>query len=53
MYTTELQKSAQVQNLGTLAGNIVTASPAGDGVPNLLALEAEVELASRTGTRTL
>lgn len=43
----------QVQNLGTLAGNIVTASPAGDGVPNLLALEAEVELASRTGTRTL
>lgn len=44
---------AQVQNLGTLAGNIVTASPAGDGVPNLLALEAEVELASRTGTRTL
>lgn len=44
---------AQVQNLGTLAGNIVTASPAGDGIPNLLALEAEVELASRAGTRTL
>ncbi len=44
---------AQVQNLGTLAGNIVTASPAGDGIPNLLALDAEVELASRTGTRTL
>lgn len=43
----------QVQNLGTLAGNIVTASPAGDGIPNLLALEAEVELASRTGIRTL
>lgn len=43
----------QVQNLGTLAGNIVTASPAGDGIPNLLALEAEVELASRAGTRTL
>ncbi|MFN3853258.1 MAG: FAD binding domain-containing protein [Phreatobacter sp.] len=44
---------AQVQNLGTLAGNIVTASPAGDGIPNLLALEAEVELASRAGIRTL
>ncbi|MGU9979324.1 FAD binding domain-containing protein [Phreatobacter sp. HK31-P] len=43
----------QVQNLGTLAGNIVTASPAGDGIPNLLALDAQVELASRTGTRTL
>lgn len=43
----------QVQNLGTLAGNIVTASPAGDGIPNLLALDAQVELASRGGTRTL
>lgn len=43
----------QVQNLGTLAGNIVTASPAGDGIPNLLALDASVELASRSGTRTL
>ncbi len=43
----------QVQNLGTLSGNIVTASPAGDGIPNLLALDAQVELASRTGTRTL
>lgn len=43
----------QVQNSGTLAGNIVTASPAGDGIPNLLALDASVELASRAGTRTL
>jgi xanthine dehydrogenase small subunit len=37
----------QVQNRGTLVGNICTASPAGDGIPNLLALNAEVELASR------
>ncbi|MBL8568831.1 MAG: FAD binding domain-containing protein [Phreatobacter sp.] len=44
---------AQVQNLGTLAGNIITASPAGDGIPNLLALDAGVELVSRSGTRTL
>jgi N-methylhydantoinase B len=43
----------QVQNLGTLAGNIVTASPAGDGIPNLMALDAQVELASRAGTRIL
>ncbi len=43
----------QVQNLGTLAGNIVTASPAGDGIPNLLALDAQVELANRAGTRIL
>jgi xanthine dehydrogenase small subunit len=39
----------QVQNRGTLAGNICTASPAGDGMPNLLALGAQVELCSRDG----
>jgi xanthine dehydrogenase small subunit len=43
----------QVQNRGTIAGNLVTASPAGDGIPNLLALDAEVELAARDGTRRL
>jgi xanthine dehydrogenase small subunit len=44
---------AQIQNRGTLAGNICTASPAGDGAPNLLALDASVELASRHGRRIL
>ncbi|NKC33179.1 FAD binding domain-containing protein [Falsiroseomonas selenitidurans] len=44
---------AQVQNRGTLAGNLVTASPAGDGIPNLLALAAKVELASAEGRRIL
>jgi xanthine dehydrogenase small subunit len=43
----------QIQNRGTLAGNICTASPAGDGAPNLLALDASVELASRAGRRVL
>lgn len=43
----------QVQNRGTIAGNLVTASPAGDGIPNLLALDAVVELASATGVRRL
>src|SRR5690349_8435985 len=37
----------------TLAGNISTASPAGDGAPNLLALAAEVELTSVGGSRRL
>jgi CO/xanthine dehydrogenase FAD-binding subunit len=41
----------QIQNAGTLAGNLCNASPAADGVPCLLALGAEVELASRTATR--
>jgi N-methylhydantoinase B len=41
----------QIQNRGTLAGNICTASPAGDGAPNLLALDASIELASRLGRR--
>ena len=36
---------AQVQNRGTILGNLITASPAGDGIPNLLALDAMVEIA--------
>jgi N-methylhydantoinase B len=44
---------AQIQNRGTLAGNICTASPAGDGAPNLLALDAGVELTSRQGRRVV
>jgi CO/xanthine dehydrogenase FAD-binding subunit len=43
----------QIQNSGTLAGNVCNASPAADGVPALLALEACVELASMGGTRVL
>jgi N-methylhydantoinase B len=43
----------QVQNRGTLVGNICTASPAGDGIPCLLALDAELELASVQGSRRL
>jgi CO/xanthine dehydrogenase FAD-binding subunit len=43
----------QIQNAGTVAGNLCNASPAADGVPPLLALGAEVELRSVRGTRTL
>jgi CO/xanthine dehydrogenase FAD-binding subunit len=43
----------QVQNRGTLGGNLCNASPAADGVPALLALDARVELASLRGVRTL
>jgi CO/xanthine dehydrogenase FAD-binding subunit len=43
----------QIQNAGTLAGNVCNASPAADGVPGLLALDAAVEIASARGTRRL
>lgn len=43
----------QIQNRGTLVGNICNASPAADGVPPLLTLDAAVELHSRAGTRTV
>lgn len=43
----------QIQNAGTIAGNLCNASPAADGVPPLLALDAIVELAGRSGTRQL
>jgi CO/xanthine dehydrogenase FAD-binding subunit len=41
----------QVQNRATIAGNLCNASPAADGTPNLLALDAVVELASADGVR--
>src|SRR5260370_28149993 len=43
----------QIQKAGTLAGNLCNASPAADGVPPLLALDAEVELAGPSGARRL
>jgi CO/xanthine dehydrogenase FAD-binding subunit len=43
----------QIQNRGTVAGNLCNASPAADGVPPLLALDAEVELVSKMGVRML
>jgi xanthine dehydrogenase small subunit len=42
-----------IRELGTLAGNLATASPAGDGSTALLALDAELELTSVRGTRRL
>lgn len=45
--------SVQIQNAGTVAGNLCNASPAADGVPPLMILDAEVELAGPTGTRML
>lgn len=41
----------QIQNRGTIGGNIVNASPAGDSLPVLLAFDAEVEIGSIRGVR--
>ena len=43
----------QIQNAGTLAGNLCNASPAADGVPPLLALDARVEIADAAGKRSM
>jgi CO/xanthine dehydrogenase FAD-binding subunit len=43
----------QIQNQGTIAGNICNASPAADGVAALLALDAQIVLASRHASRTM
>lgn len=46
--------SPQIRTMGTLGGNLGTASPAGDGLPFLAAVEARIEVASRAGgTRSL
>jgi len=45
--------SVQIQNTGTVAGNLCNASPAADGVPALMILDAEVEVSSAKGVRRL
>jgi CO/xanthine dehydrogenase FAD-binding subunit len=45
--------SIQIQNAGTVAGNLCNASPAADGVPPLLTLGALVELVSARGIRRM
>jgi CO/xanthine dehydrogenase FAD-binding subunit len=45
--------AAQIQNRGTIGGNVINASPAGDTLPVLLAMQAELVLASSSGERVV
>jgi CO/xanthine dehydrogenase FAD-binding subunit len=45
--------SPQIRNRGTLAGNLATASPAGDALPPLWVADAVVEVESARGARTV
>lgn len=45
--------AAQIQNRGTIGGNVINASPAGDTLPVLLATDAELVLGSLRGERTV
>jgi CO/xanthine dehydrogenase FAD-binding subunit len=45
--------SPQIRNRGTLAGNLATASPAGDALPPLVTCDASVEVESIRGERTV
>lgn len=45
--------SPQIRNVGTLGGNVATASPAGDTLPVLVALDARVRLVGPAGQRTV
>lgn len=45
--------SPQIRNAATIGGNVATCSPAGDGLPVLAALEADIELTGPNGVRSL
>lgn len=45
--------ATQIQNMGTIGGNLGTASPAGDTIPPLFVLDARIELSSIKGKRVV
>jgi CO/xanthine dehydrogenase FAD-binding subunit len=52
-YASRTVGSPQIRNAGTIGGNLGTASPAGDTLPVLVALDAQVDVASASATRAI
>ena len=45
--------STQIRSMGTIAGNLATASPIGDGAPSLIALNSSITISNAEGERTI
>ncbi len=52
-YAASTVGSVQIRNLATIGGNVCNASPAGDTLPALLALDAQARIQSVNGERTI
>jgi CO/xanthine dehydrogenase FAD-binding subunit len=52
-YAARTVGSPQIRNAGTIGGNLATASPAGDTLPVLVALDATIAVASANTNRTI
>ncbi len=52
-YAARTVGSPQIRNAGTIGGNLATASPAGDTLPVLVALDASIAVASASGHRLI
>ncbi len=52
-YAAQETANVQIRNMGTVAGNLCNAAPSADNAPTLMAMGAEVTLASLKGERRL
>ena len=52
-HAVQVMANVEVRNMGTVVGNLCNAAPSADSAPPLMAMEAEVTLASLDGRRRL